>query len=486
MRLKIKRRRRERASKSFKSPAAEEEEKMKKWMLAALLPALMSVFAHSYLARRHYELQAGEFRESAICHVSEKINCDPALLSPYGKLLGISISNFGIGFNIILCLILIMFLLFPPRPGESGFWKQTSFYLSGAIALASLAMLSLSFALDLYCPVCLILYVLSFMPPAALFFAFRGDVYPLRPLIFAQKFFLGADEPEKPAASAPPAAEKSASRGENPRQSAGPSAGGRGGIWRVWRPGRDRRGLFIMGGLLAASFFVHMAFINSFGYSEEAEAAFADWRTEKPRRFSEAPVLAFGQAAGLRFLDKKAPAETSKPPKVLIVEFADFLCPYCRQIEPVLKGFLRAHKGAALHFYIYPLDRACNPAMEHGGSGASCELGRALICGAGQKRGAQMHDLIFKRQEDFKAAYADSEKISRLLKETAKEAQLDLSQFSLCMKSPEAREKLRLSAKAGNDAGVKGAPFLYVNGKRLRAGAKTLLPLLSRIYNQKK
>ena len=415
---------------------AQQRSIMKKWIFLAYLPALLSLFAHIYLAKRHYELIAGEFQESAICHISEKFNCDSALLSPYGKFLGISISNFGIGFNLILCLILAFFLISPPAPGQNVFWKLSAFYLSGAIALASAAMLFISLSLDLYCPVCWTIYPLSFAPPAALFFIFRKDIRSLSPIGFIKRFFQWKAGPEK----------------------------------------TGKAGIFIAGGILAVSFFFHIAFVSAFdikSQSEAVDAAFIDWQAEETVSFSEAPPLALGFSAAL----------PKGSQKILIAEFADFLCPRCKEVEPALKTFLLAHKDAVLHFYLYPLDKTCNPALKHSGSGASCELSKALICGEKQKRGVFVQELIFERQKDFGANYARGEKISELLKETAEKAQLDLDKFSVCMGAPETEEKLRLSVKAGNAAGVEGTPFIYVNGKRLRASGKTLLPLLSRIHS---
>ncbi len=436
--------------------------KMKKWLLLAFLPVLLSVIAHIYLAQRHYRLAAGELQESAICQISESLNCDQALLSPYGKFLGISVSSFGAGLNLALCLILLLFLIKAPRPGESLFWKAAGFYLSFAAAAASIIMLIVSLAMDLRCPVCMALYLLSFIPPAALWPALAGDVFSFSPLAFAKWLFLGIPcqglETPGPGRSKQAKAVRGPQGGEAEHGKAAPAP-------------RDKSGLFMLGGIMAGSLFLHMAFVNAFGIqslSESVSAAFSDWRGGEAIEFSEPALLIMG-------------ASSKKKPKILIAEFADFLCPKCKDIQPALKKFLQARKAAALHFYIFPLDKTCSPSAEHFGSGASCSIALALICGAEQGRGARVHDLIFERQAGFGTHYADREKTSELLEELAKDASLDRDKFSLCMRSPAAAEKLRRSAKAGADAGVEGTPFIYVNGKRLRAGGKTLLPLLIRI-----
>ena len=69
--------------------------------------SLLSCLGHFYLAKRAYQLSAGLAEKSAICHISENINCDQALLSPYAKIFDFSISDFGFAFNLAVFLLIL-------------------------------------------------------------------------------------------------------------------------------------------------------------------------------------------------------------------------------------------------------------------------------------------------------------------------------------------------------------------------------------------
>lgn len=145
---------------------------MKKILSLALLLALLSSLGHLYLAKRAYQLEAGTAPESSICHIGENMNCDSALLSPYAKIFDMSVSSFGLSFNLILSALLIWFLLF----GATAYWKNISFYLAGVIALSSLFMANIAIIDHLFCPICWTLYLLSFAVLGLLFWLFKPDL----------------------------------------------------------------------------------------------------------------------------------------------------------------------------------------------------------------------------------------------------------------------------------------------------------------------
>ena len=50
---------------------------------------------HLYLSLRSFRLKSGVAGESAVCSLTERWNCDAALLSSYGEIFGIPLSLFG-------------------------------------------------------------------------------------------------------------------------------------------------------------------------------------------------------------------------------------------------------------------------------------------------------------------------------------------------------------------------------------------------------
>jgi len=77
---------------------------------------------------------------------------------------------------------------------------------------------------------------------------------------------------------------------------------------------------------------------------------------------------------------------------VLLVEFGDFECPFCRRLAPVLEAAEQAHQGKVGVIYVhYPLEshRFARPAA------------RAAECAALQSRFRQFHDALFHKQDSL-------------------------------------------------------------------------------------
>ena len=148
-------------------------QKMKKRIKFAVLFSLLSAGLHFYLSQRSYQIQAGQVETSQICNISETLNCDSVLESSYSSFLGLPLSNFGFSFNLFLALILIG--LMTQLLSSASYWKNLALYLAGFIALTSIIMTILSFRINAFCPVCLILYALSFLLFGLLFFEFKED-----------------------------------------------------------------------------------------------------------------------------------------------------------------------------------------------------------------------------------------------------------------------------------------------------------------------
>ena len=145
---------------------------MRKLLTIALFFSILSSLGHFYLAKRAYQLQVGEASASRICNIGENLSCDSTLLSPYSAIFGISLSNFGLAFNLVLSFLLCFFILF----GASDYWKNISFYLAGGMALSSIVMALISLANSLFCPICWTLYLLSFLILAIMFFVFKREL----------------------------------------------------------------------------------------------------------------------------------------------------------------------------------------------------------------------------------------------------------------------------------------------------------------------
>ena len=217
---------------------------MRKYLYTGIGCFLLSAGLHFYLTKRSYELRAGSADSSSICSISEKINCDLALISSYGDVFGLSLSSFGFSFNLALVFLLLLILL---EWMEGAFWKSFSVYTGGFIAFVSLFMMGVSLYQKLYCPLCWATYILSYIGFFAVYRVFKQKSLPLKIFVFE------------------------ALKG---------------------------KGVFIFSSLaLAGAFFIHMFFVINLGLKDiqkTVKTALVDWRREEAFLFSTPSLFTSG------------------------------------------------------------------------------------------------------------------------------------------------------------------------------------------------
>jgi protein-disulfide isomerase/uncharacterized membrane protein len=145
---------------------------------------------------------------------------------------------------------------------------------------------------------------------------------------------------------------------------------------------------------------------------------------------------------------------------VKVVEFSDFLCPYCRNLAVALAQFVPQAGGrVAVYFKNYPLDAACNPKLKQSTHPGSCNLALGAVCAQLQGKFESYHDKVFS-SELRNPQPAD---VVRL----AGEAGLNAQALQGCLEDPRTKESLTAQISQGNSLGVSATPTLYVNGKKL-------------------
>ena len=159
------------------------------------------------------------------------------------------------------------------------------------------------------------------------------------------------------------------------------------------------------------------------------------------------------QARPLVFEDSEIPDQgPSRGPAdapVTIVEFADFRCPHCRNMLPVLDRVLAAYPNdVRLVFVHLPL--------------VSAESGRAAVAAvAAEHQGAfwEMHDFLFELQRQP----LDEE----LLRGVVLRLGLDADRYSLDLRSDASVEEVEADLAAAEQMGIRGTPAYLVNGRLL-------------------
>jgi predicted DsbA family dithiol-disulfide isomerase len=135
---------------------------------------------------------------------------------------------------------------------------------------------------------------------------------------------------------------------------------------------------------------------------------------------------------------------------VVLVEFSDFQCPYCKSSSATLKEVLKQYGDKVrLVFRQFPLSNI------HPNAQRAAE---ASLCASAQNHFWEMHDLLFRSQNSLK---------EEDLKNKADQLGLDSKAFNACLASTRYGALVHEDIRAGSAAGVDGTPALFINGRFL-------------------
>ena len=149
--------------------------------------------------------------------------------------------------------------------------------------------------------------------------------------------------------------------------------------------------------------------------------------------------------ARFAFATAKSPRLGPTDPKVEVVIFSDFECPFCREISGPVQKLVKDNRDVSVVYKFYPISF-----HEHAEPAA-----RAAWAALQQGKFWEMHDQIFAHQKELTAD---------LLTTLAKDAGLNLDRFRKDMASPAAKGQIDSDKAEGDKAGVEGTPTVFVNG----------------------
>jgi protein-disulfide isomerase len=134
---------------------------------------------------------------------------------------------------------------------------------------------------------------------------------------------------------------------------------------------------------------------------------------------------------------------------VEIVEFSDFECPYCKQLEPVLKAVLAGFEGQVKFVWKdYPLP---NHAFARGAA-------EAARCAHDQGQFWKYRDVLFAHQQAL--SLPD-------LKSHANTAGLDTTAFNECLDSAKHRTAATSAFQLASGYGLTATPTVFINGRMI-------------------
>jgi protein-disulfide isomerase len=149
-----------------------------------------------------------------------------------------------------------------------------------------------------------------------------------------------------------------------------------------------------------------------------------------------------------------APVRGSEKAPVTIIEFSDFHCPYCKQVQPTLSRILSEYGDRVrLAYRDFPLDQL------HPSARTAAEAAR---CANDQGKFWEFHDKLYAGGTD-----ASPETLTRL----AREIDMDVVAFQKCVSIGKHRSEIDRDIQEATNFGVTGTPGFFING-RLVSGAQ--------------
>ena len=203
--------------------------------------------------------------------------------------------------------------------------------------------------------------------------------------------------------------------------------------------------LFLAGAASAVAFFPREG-----GAGDAAAAAPAssqDQRSEFERWFASLPRVPI-----------IVPAEGAK---VLIVDFSDFQCPFCRQayeeFKPLLAKYNAQQPGAVrLVLKDYPLDSTCNVNVRNGGPHpAACTAAVAVRLARTHNREEAMQEWLFSNQAAMTPPF-----VRQGVREVGQVNDFDTKYASTL-------ELVKSDIAFGHTLGVESTPTFFINGAKI-------------------
>ena len=147
--------------------------------------------------------------------------------------------------------------------------------------------------------------------------------------------------------------------------------------------------------------------------------------------------------------DGISPSKGATNPVVTIVEFSDFECPFCRQVQSTLKQVFESYgKEVRLIFKHLPLEGHRN----------SLPAARAAYCAAEQDRFWQFHDALF----------ASGNLSPPVFEQIAADLGLGVPKFQACLDSEQSRTAVVKDIEAARLLRIDSTPSFIVNGRLIK------------------
>ena len=143
----------------------------------------------------------------------------------------------------------------------------------------------------------------------------------------------------------------------------------------------------------------------------------------------------------------EAPMKGNPAAKVTLVEFADYECPHCKHLQPVLRQIIdEFHSDVKVYFKNYPLPQHTNARL----------AAEAAVAANKQGKFWTFQDKLWDKQDELSPAEIET---------LAKESGLDLAKFRADLASPAVKDRVQKDRMDGQALGIQATPTLYIDGR---------------------
>ncbi|GAH09444.1 unnamed protein product, partial [marine sediment metagenome] len=153
---------------------------------------------------------------------------------------------------------------------------------------------------------------------------------------------------------------------------------------------------------------------------------------------------------------KNRPVMGADDASVTVVEFSDFLCPFCAKASRYIKlTESGTHDTTRFVFRHFPLDKSCNRKLRSDVHPGACLLAEGAVCAFEQNKFWEYHDIAFETEGPISRS---------VVMDNASKIGLALGEFKSCLNSGRGLKVVREDIEAAFNAGVKSTPTLFING----------------------
>ena len=154
------------------------------------------------------------------------------------------------------------------------------------------------------------------------------------------------------------------------------------------------------------------------------------------------------------------PARGPASPAIVIVEFVDLECQYCKATQPIVKKLIADFPQVRFVIQQMPLAASVHPWAMKAAEYADC------ASNMNKEAFWTYVDSIYENQGGIALATADDK-----LKELATAAGLDAQKVAACAATPQTEARVKKSFEFGRSAGVDALPSIFINGRKVTTAA---------------